>query len=405
MQIQYLAIESLKPHPRNAHTHSTKQIDALAESIRRFGFVSPIVADENRTILAGHGRWQAAREAGLTLVPVVQVENLSAFKKRGLMLADNKIAEQARWDRDLLAVELADLSEGLVAEGLDVSIAGFSAPEIARITAVSSSDPAEAIDSRWLSERPVSTRDDLWILGPHRIMCADAHDRNALTRLMREDCTAMAFLDPFGHGEVDAAREGLVQHLAGALGAAAAVSLDGAVHYVCAPWRHIGQLLEAGQRVYGAALNLVVWIKSDDVDEGPLYSNQHALIGVFCVGGQPHLKIRKRRLRSNVWRYAAPDQFQTGLSARPVAMVADAIKDVTRKGDIVIDTFARWGTTIIAAERVGRRCYALERQPRLVDASVRRWQVFAGRSAIHAETGRSFDELARKRQDARADLG
>ena len=173
-------------------------------------------------------------------------------------------------------------------------------------------------------------------------------------------------------------------------------------------WRHIGELLEAGGPVYGGVLNLAVWVKSN-AGQGSFYRSQHELVGVFRVGEEPHLNNvelgRHGRSRSNVWHYAGVNTFRAGRldelqshpTVKPVALVADAMKDCTRRGDIVLDTFCGSGTTILAAERVGRRAYTLELEPRFVDVAIKRWQAFTRKDAIHAETGLTFDEVARER--------
>ena len=195
------------------------------------------------------------------------------------------------------------------------------------------------------------------------------------------------------------------------LGNAAHVSRDGAVHFVCMDWRHVGELIEAGREVYGEMLNLAVWVKSN-AGRAVSYRSQHELIGVFRVGEAKHLNNvelgRHGRSRSNVWHYAGVNTFRAGRmdelavhpTVKPVAMVADALKDCTRRGDIVLDTFAGAGTTILAAERVGRRAYSLELEPKYVDVAIRRWQAFTRRDAVHADTGQTFDDVAGGRKDA-----
>jgi DNA modification methylase len=185
-----------------------------------------------------------------------------------------------------------------------------------------------------------------------------------------------------------------------------AVSRDGAVHFVCMDWRHIGELLEAGGTVYGEILNMAVWVKSN-AGQGSFYRSQHEHIGIFRVGDAPHLNNvelgRHGRSRSNVWHYAGVNTFRAGRldelkshpTVKPVALVADAIKDCTRRGDIVLDTFCGSGTTILAAERVGRRACTVELEPRFVDVAIKRWQAFSRKDAMHAETGLTFDEVAR----------
>jgi DNA modification methylase len=184
------------------------------------------------------------------------------------------------------------------------------------------------------------------------------------------------------------------------LGNTARVSRDGAVHFVCMDWRHVGELIEVGREIYGEMLNLVVWEKTN-AGQGSFYRSKHELIGVFRVGEAKHLNNielgRHGRSRSNVWHYAGVNTFRA--TVKPVAMVADALKDCTRRGDIVLDTFAGAGTMILAAERVGRRAYSLELEPKYVDVAIRRWQAFTRRDAVHADTGQTFEDVAGDRKN------
>jgi DNA modification methylase len=423
--MEWMTVDALKPSARNARTHSKKQIRQIADSIAAFGFLVPILIDEGGVVIAGHGRYAAARLLGLEQVPVVEVRGLSETKRRALALADNKIGENAGWDRRLLAIELPELAEVLVVEGLDISITGFAPVEIDQLTTdfeEDPSDPADTIDPKWAKAAPVTKPGDLWELGHHRILCGDARKTADLARLMGRARAAMAFLDPpynvrvrdiVGRGRVkhsefamasgELSRSDFVGFLQNTLAAAAAVSGDGAVHFVCMDWRHIGELLEAGGAVYGDTLNIAVWVKSN-AGQGSFYRSQHELIGVFRVGKQGHLNNielgRHGRARSNVWHYAGVNTFRAGRldelkshpTVKPVALVADAMKDCSRRGDVVLDTFCGSGTTILAAERVGRRAYTLELEPRFVDVAIKRWQAFSRRDAIHAETGLTFDQ-------------
>jgi DNA modification methylase len=433
--LKWIAIDALTPNARNARTHSKKQIRQIADSITAFGFLVPLLIDEGGAVIAGHGRYAAAKLLGLEQVPVIEVKGLSEAKRRALALADNKIAENAGWDRELLAAELPELAELLVVDGLDISITGFAPVEIDQLITdfeEDASDPADAVDPAWATTTAVSKPGDLWQLGNHRILCGDARDPDAIGRLMGGNRAAMVFLDPpynvrvrdiVGRGRVkhtefamasgELSRRDFVQFLKATLTAAAAVSRDGAVHFVCMDWRHIGELLEAGDTVYGEILNMAVWVKSN-AGQGSFYRSQHELVGVFRVGDGAHLNNielgRHGRSRSNVWHYAGVNAFRAGRldelkshpTVKPVALVADAIKDCTRRGDIVLDTFCGSGTTILAAERVGRRACALELEPRFIDVAIKRWQAFSRKDAIHAETGLTFDEVALERTAATA---
>ena len=244
----------------------------------------------------------------------------------------------------------------------------------------------------------------------------------------------MAFLDPpynvrvrdiVGRGQVkhaefamasgELSRSDFVEFLKSTLTRAAAVSCDGAVHYVCMDWRHIGELIEAGGMIYPEMLNLAVWVKSN-AGQGSFYRSQHELIGIFRVGAEAHLNNielgRHGRSRSNVWHYAGINTFRAGRldelqshpTVKPVALVADAVRDCSRRGDIVLDLFGGSGTTLLAAERVGRRAYTMEIEPRFVDIAIKRWLAFSGKDAICVQTGQSFDEIAGARSMASASL-
>ena len=400
-------------------THSRDRRDHAA-----FGFVVPILIDDDGVIIAGHGRYAAARLLDLKQVPAIKVRGLSQAKRRALALADNRIAESAGWDRERLAIELPALAEILVVEGLDVSITGFSPVEIDQLMVdfeEDASDPDDAIDPKWTSAAPVSKPGDLWELGRHRLLCGDARNADHVARLIGGAHASMAFLDPpynvrvrdiVGRGQVkhaefamasgELSRSDFVAFLETTLAEAAAVSRDGAgAHEVDVV------ILRPGM-VYGDMLNLAVWVKSN-AGQGSFYRSQHELVGIFRVGEEPHLNNvelgRHGRSRSNVWHYAGVNTFRANRldelkchpTVKPVALVADAVRDCTRRGDIVLDIFGGSGTTILAAERVGRRAYTLEIEPRFVDVTIKRWQAFSGKDAICAETGLSFDETASKR--------
>src|SRR5262245_23595535 len=431
--IAAVAISQIKPHPRNARTHSKKQIRQIADSIQAVGFAAPVLIDEDGVLLAGHGRLEAAKLLGLEKIPAVVIEGLSQARKRALLLADNRIAQNAGWDRERLAGELISLPELLLADGLDLTVTGFEPAEVDGLLAAfedNSSDPADDIDPALLSGPAVSRAGDLWQLGNHRLLCGDARESGQLGRLMGRERAHMAFLDPPYNVRVrDIGGRGQVKHrefamasgemstraftgfLTDTLANAGNVSIDGAVHFVCMDWRHIGELMAAGTAIYDAMLNLIVWVKSN-AGQGSFYRSQHELIGVFRVGSAPHLNAielgRHGRSRSNVWKYAGVNSFRAGRlddlrahpTVKPIALVADAIKDCTQRDQIVIDTFSGSGTTLLAAERVGRKARVMDLDPRYVDVAIRRWQAFTGRDAIHTDSGLTFGEIAKQRTEA-----
>jgi ParB-like chromosome segregation protein Spo0J len=424
-------LDDIRPNPHNSRTHSQKQIRQIADSIRAVGFAAPLLIDETGLVLAGHGRLEAAKLLGLNSVPAVVIDGLTEARKRFLLLADNRIAQNAGWDRERLAEELLSLPELLLADGLELAVAGFEPAEIDALLADfedSNSDPADDIDPAVLSGPAVSQAGDLWQLGKHRLLCGDARDSRQLARLMGRERAHMAFLDPPYNVRVrDIGGRGRVKHrefamasgemsataftdfLSDTLTCAKDVSIEGAVHFVCMDWRHMGALLAAGTAVYDTMLNLIVWVKSN-AGQGSFYRSQHELIGVFRVGNAPHLNTielgRHGRTRSNVWKYAGANTFRAGRAddlrahptVKPIAMVADAIKDCTRRHGIVLDTFSGSGTTLLAAERVGRYARVLEIDPHYVDVAVRRWQAFTGRDAIHSEAGCTFEQMSDRRR-------
>jgi DNA modification methylase len=434
---QALSINQIKLNRRNSRTHSAKQIRQIANSIVAFGFTNPLLVTEDGTLIAGEGRYRAAQLLGLAKVPVIVLAGLSPARQRALAIADNKIAENAGWDRERLAIEIPELAGLLETEGLDVSILGFEAVEIDQLVTdfeEEAADPEDGIDPKWLKACAITRPGDLWMLGSHRLLCGDARSAADVARLMAHCRADVAFLDPpynvriggvvgrgrtkhsefaMASGEMSSAD--YLRFLGMSLDAAAAVSRDGALHYVCTDWRHIAELMAAAKSVYGEAINIAVWVKSN-AGQGSFYRSQHEFIGVFRVGQAAHLNNvelgRHGRSRSNVWHYAGVNSFRAGRmeelrshpSAKPVALVADAIKDCTRRGDVVLDTFSGSGTTIMAAERVGRHARALEIEPRFVDVAIRRWQAFTRRDARHAESGLSFDEIAAEGSPARKPL-
>jgi DNA modification methylase len=273
---------------------------------------------------------------------------------------------------------------------------------------------------------PAVTRPgDLWLLGEHRILCADARDRAAYTHLLGEAKAQMIFTDPPFNLRIDGHVGGLgrVQHREFAMASGemseaefqdflrtifrnmADVSADGAIHFVCMDWRHIGEVQAAAKNIYSELKNLCVWNK-DNGGMGSFYRSKHELVFVFKNGTAPHINNfglgEKGRYRTNVWDYAGVNTLQPRRAAelamhptvKPVALVMDAIKDCSKRKGIILDAFGGSGTTLIAAHKTGRRGYLLEIDPLYVDVAVRRWEKLTGKVARHAETGRSFDETA-----------
>jgi DNA modification methylase len=431
LRVEWLAIGELKPDPRNPKQHGARQIRQIAESIKTFGNLVPILIDRDRKILAGHGRVLALQRLGRAEVPVIRIEHLTPEKAQAFSIADNRLTELSTWDERLLGQILHELSG--VELDFNLEVTGFSVAEIdLRIEQSSLStgnrpDPADELQNP-AGEPPVTRPGDLWRAGRHLVRCGNALDPASYEALMQGLRADVVFTDPPYnlpiHGHVSG--NGRVRHrefamasgemnpdqytrfLAKIIRLLVQHSIDGSLHYVCMDWRHLLELLTAAEGVYELK-NLCAWVK-DNAGMGSLYRSQHELVLVFKSGAAPHRNNvqlgQYGRNRTNVWHYPSVSNFgrrgeERNLLAlhptvKPVALVADAIMDCSARGDLVLDPFLGSGSTLIAAERVGRNCRALELDPLYVDAAIRRWQRFSGDGAIHAESGRRFDDLARE---------
>jgi DNA modification methylase len=414
-------------NPRNVRTHSEKQIGQIANSMLVFGITQPLVTDEDGNIIAGHGRFLAGKKIGLRRLPVIVVSGLSDTEKRALALADNKIAANAGTDCQRLAEELGELANLLPEFSLDLEITGYEMPEIDSLLddhVDPEVDPAEEVPSP--QHQAISKLGDLWQLGPHRLLCGDAQSAKHVAALMGSDSAAMVFTDPpynvrtsriqgrgrTKHGDfVQASGEmsplEFTKFLQGSLSNAVKRCRDGAIIYVCMDWRHMGELLAAAAANRIHLKNVVVWVKTN-AGQGSFYRNQHEFVCVYKVGEGASINNfglgQHGRNRSNVWMsYPGSNSFRAGRmddlalhpTVKPVALVADAIRDCSRRGDIVLDLFIGSGTTIMAAERVGRRGFGMELDPLYVDTAIRRWQAHTKRDVLLMRTGQTFDEVAK----------
>ena len=421
-QIKYRATDSILPNPRNARTHSAQQIQQIARSIERFGFNNPVLVDQNNQIIAGHGRVAAAKLLGYDTVPTLRVEHLSNEEKRAYIIADNRLAERAGWDNTILAVELQGLSD----LGFDVELTGFEIPEIEMIFDVvtpNAGSPATDDVLPSLATGNVITRaGDLWILSDHRLFCGDARRRESFEMLLSGKVAQLVFTDPpynvkirghvsgkgrvkhreFVHASGEKTPAQFTKFLEESLSLLAEHSSDGAIHFICSDWRHLDEMLEAGRRTYRELKNLVIWNKTN-AGMGSFYRSQHELIFVWKNGRGKHVNNielgQHGRNRSNVWTYTGVnafgrerlDELAMHPTVKPIALVADAIRDCSRRGDIVLDSFGGSGATLIACERTQRKGRLIELDPIYCDQTVRRWQKLTGQKAVNAHTGQHFD--------------
>jgi DNA modification methylase len=430
--VEPMPVASLQPHPGNARTHSKRQIRQIADSIRRFGFTNPVLIGQNGEIIAGHGRVEAAKLLGLDCVPTVRLAHLNAAQRRAYVLADNKLALNAGWDRELLAIEL----QGLIDIDFDVELTGFSPTEIDLVLddarEGSPNGPTEAEDQVPFpiddQTSAVTRAGDVWCLGRHRLICGDARDQVVFNLLMGDERADLLFTDPpynvpidghvtglgrirhreFAMGVGEMSVEAFTSFLQQTLGSAAARARNGAIAFVCMDWRHMGELLEAGQAVFSELKNLCVWNKTNG-GMGTFYRSKHELVFVFKVGTASHTNTfglgDSGRYRTNVWDYAGVNTLRAGRSedlamhptVKPVALVAEAIKDCSRRGEIVLDPFGGSGTTLIAADKTGRLARLIEFDPAYCDTILRRFARVTGKQATQAVSGTSFEEIAQER--------
>jgi DNA modification methylase len=384
-----------------------------------------VLADENLKIIGGHARANAAERVGLRRIPVIVISGLSETEKRALALADNKIAENAGWHRADLASELSELGPLLAEAGLNIELTGFEPAEIDAVMGDLVDPERDPLDELpHIPSKPVSRKGDSWVLGQHRLICADATNPDDVRKLMGRERAVMVFTDPpynlriknvqgggrikhreFAQASGEMSRAEYTSFLIDSLSLAAEHSVDGSIHFVCTDWRHNRELQDAAEEVYTETKNLVVWVKTNG-GMGTFYRSQHELVFVFKNGKAKHVNNfelgQHGRSRTNVWSYGGLNAFRAGRlddlsvhpTVKPVALVADALRDCSRRGDIVLDPFIGSGTTIMAAERVGRRAFGLEIDPLYVDVAILRWQAYSGRDAILKGTDQTFDEVA-----------
>lgn len=427
LAVEHVAVAALKPYSSNARTHSPKQIAEIASSIKAFGFNNPVLIDKAGTIIAGHGRVEAAKKLGLDTVPCLRLEHLSDAQKRAYILADNKLAEKAGWDREILRIELQNLT-GLDLD-FDVTITGFEMAEIDVLLSEADAKPdADDVVPPLAQGLAVTRLGDLWQIGAHRLICGDATDFETSARLLEGERAQMVFTDPPYNVKIDGHVSGLgaVKHREFAFASGEMTeaeftaflervfanlvlrAVDGAIHFVCMDWRHLGEVLAAGGRTFNELKNICVWNKTNG-GMGSLYRSQHEMIFVFKSGTAPHINNvelgRHGRYRTNVWTYAGANTFSATRDAhlamhptvKPVALVADAILDCSRRRGIVLDAFAGSGTTLVAAERTGRRGYGIELDPAYCDTILKRVSSITGVEARLVATGQTFAEVAAER--------
>ena len=423
LQVIYRPRTALKPHPQNPNTHSAKQVELIARSIRDFGWTNPIIIDEDDKVLAGHGRLLAAAKIGIDMVPTICVAHLSPAQRRAYVILDNRLSEVGgTWNRRLLALEHEAIQ--LLDPEFDLTSTGFELDDIAimfdNLNDISEDRTPEPDRKR----SAVAKVGDLWLLGHHRLYCGDARMAASFEALLGTEKAQMVLVDaPYNvriggncvaegkHREFimasgEMTRTEFADFLTGVFAHLITFSVDGSLHYLFMDWRHMAEMVLATSQ-YAEQKNLIVFDKIS-AGMGTCYRSQHELIWLMKNGTGPHINNfllgQKGRHRTNVWSYpglngAVPDRqklLALHPTVKPLALISDAIKDCSKTGGLILDCFAGSGTIIMAAERTGRRAAAMELDAHYVDVAIRRWQADTGQKAVLAHDGRSFGELEQK---------
>ena len=428
MVVEYLDGTEIRSNPIALRQCSKPRIKQFAKHIEAFGLNLPLLVDARGFILAGEEQFGALKQLAWTEFPAIRVSHLTEPQRVAFVIAHNRLAETAKWDEQVLGVQLKILSA--MDLDFDLELTGFSMGEIDLKIGGLNDGKLEEEALPQPAGRAVSQLGDLWILGSHRLLCGNALESQNLNILMDGQKAAQVFSDPPYNVKIDGHVSGLgknqhreFEFASGEMSATEFTSfltrtienmtshvIDGTLLYIFMDWRHISELLVAAATNGLQLINLCIWAKPNG-GMGSLYRSQHELVFVFKQGKAPHqnnISLGKYgRNRSNVWNYEVGPGFgrageEGNLAAlhptpKPFNLVADAILDTSSRGEIILDLFLGSGTTLIAAERVGRRCFGMEIDPIYSDVIIRRWQNFTGEHAMHSANGETFNDIAERR--------
>ncbi len=426
MNISYQNIKNFKPHKQNARTHSAKQIRQLVRSIETFGFTNPILIDSEGSIIAGHGRVEAAKILGFQTLPAVELAYMSESQKRAYIIADNKLAENAGWDKNLLSLELKYIQQ--IDIDFDLEIIGFEQAEIDILYDLDDENKINPEEAYVLSDNPLTQEGDLWHVGQHKIYCGSALDSKSYEILLGSEKAQMVITDPpynvpvnghiCGLGEVtheefkmasgEMSDVEFQKFLSQAISNMSHYSKDGSIHYICMDWRHVKDLSLSAQKYYTEFKNICVWNKTN-AGMGSLYRSKHEFVFVYKNGKKPHINNielgKHGRYRTNVWDYAGLNTFNHGReedlsfhpTVKPVDLIKDAILDTSKTRGIILDPFGGSGSTLIAAEKTRRYSRLIEIEPKYVDVTLERFVTLTNEQPILKRTGETFAELKTKR--------
>jgi len=405
--IQSWPTDKLVPYARNARTHSEEQVAQIAASIVEFGFTNPILAGSDGVIVAGHGRLAAAQKLGLETVPVVVLDHLTPIQRRALIIADNRIAENAGWDDAMLRIELQSLQE----DGFNLDITGFDADALAEImageeTTVDGQNDDDAVPE--VSATPISRPGDVWELGNHRLVCGDSTDPNSYELLMADAQADMVFTDPpynvdYANSAKDKMRgkerpilndnlgDGFYDFLLAAL--TPMLERCAGATYIAMSSSELDTLQQAFRAAGGKWSTFIIWAKNTFTLGRADYQRQYEPILYGWPEGQNRHWCGDRD-QGDVWSIKKPHKNDLHPTMKPVELVERAIRNSSRPGDIVLDPFGGSGTTLIAAEKTGRIGWLIELDPKYVDVIVRRWQDWSGQEAYREADAAKFNDLA-----------
>lgn len=416
LKIEYKNLNELQAYDKNSRIHSAKQLKKIAKSLEHFGFINPILINSKNVIVAGHGRYEAAKLLNLEEVPVTTLANLSKEQIKAYMLADNKLAEEAGWDKEILQLELQELMN--LDYDFDITLTGFDIPEIDFIVSADKHNKNDKADIMPEKEeiKAVVNSGDLWKLGEHYLYCGNALYDESYKILLGQAEAKMIFTDPpynvkiNGHvcgkgkikhseflmasGEMES--EEFAKFLDNTFANLKIFSTNGSIHFIFMDWRHIKEILDAGLKNYDSFINLCVWNKLQG-GMGSLYRSQHELVFVFKNGTESHINNielgKHGRFRTNVWEYRgisatnphSLDDLKYHPTCKPISLIMDAIRDCSNIGDIILDPFAGSGTTLLAAERTSRKAYVMELDPHYCDVIIHRYQKLFNKKAVKVD--------------------
>jgi DNA modification methylase len=412
LQIHYRPVESLIPYARNAKQHTDTQVAQIAASIREFGWGAPILVDGKNNVIAGHGRLLAARKLGMSEVPVVPMDHLTDIQRRALILADNKIGENASWEEELLGLELAELQSS----GFDLGITGFSPDEWDALIAGDTDNDGLTDEDQVpeVTENPISRAGDVWLLGEHKVLCGDATKAEDYKALLGDELVDMTFTDPpYNVNYANTAKDKmrgknrpiLNDNMGDGFGAfllAACQNIlnvtKGAV-YIAMSSSELDTLQSAFRAAGGKWSTFVIWAKNTFTMGRADYQRQYEPILYGWRDGADHYWCGARD-QGDVWQIKKPHKNDLHPTMKPVELVERAVRNSSKTRDLILDPFGGSGSSLIACEKSGRRARLIELDPKYVDVIVKRWQDFTGAEATRAGDGAQFNTLADLAQPA-----